>query len=66
MNIEGVIIKDVNANKYFAFIRQFPGVCAQADTKKEVSFKIEKSFKAFIEKMKKDEILFNEEEKFVL
>lgn len=51
MNIEGVIITDEKAKKVFAFVRQFPAVCAQADTEEEVKIKIETNFRHFVEWM---------------
>lgn len=62
MKIEGVMIRDTKANKFFAFVRQFPGVCAQGDSPQEVDSKIEKNFKAFIKKMQSEKIEFTESE----
>lgn len=64
MKIDAVIINDTKAKKYFAFIRQFPGVCAQADSIAEIKIKMEKHFHAFVNRINKEEIQFNEAETF--
>lgn len=51
MNISGVIIKDKNDEFYFGFVKQFPAVCAQGDTVKEVNEKINIYWKSFIDRM---------------
>jgi predicted RNase H-like HicB family nuclease len=64
MKIEGVVINDAKAKKYFAFIRQFPGVCAQGDTIEETEAKVNKYFRSFIDRMENEEIKFNLSETF--
>lgn len=64
MKIEAVVINDEKAKKYFAFIRQFPGVCAQADSIAEIKIKMEKHFQAFKQRISNQEIQFNEAETF--
>jgi len=49
MKMTSIIINDKKANKYVAFMKQFPGVCAQGDSIKEVKGKIKKHFDYFIE-----------------
>ena len=54
MKIDSVIIKDVATGKFFAFIRQFPCICAQANSIQEVDVKINSYFKSFIDKIKNE------------
>ncbi|MBS1505500.1 MAG: type II toxin-antitoxin system HicB family antitoxin [Bacteroidetes bacterium] len=60
MKIDGVIIKDATTGKFFGFVRQFPGVCAQANTVNEVSEKINAYFQIFVNKLKNEEISMDE------
>jgi len=59
MKIKGIIINDEKEGKYFAFVDQFPGVCAQADTFDEVKVKVNKNFSAFLDRMGKGHVEFN-------
>jgi hypothetical protein len=61
MKIEGVIINDVKAQKYFAFIKQFPGICAQSDTVEGVQKKIDTYFSSFMDRMTKEKVDFSDE-----
>lgn len=60
MKIKGVIIKDAESGKLTAFIRQFPGICAQGDSVQEVDTKLNAYFKAFIERIKNEEVDIDE------
>lgn len=51
--IHGTIIHDTKAQKYFGFIKEFPGVCAQGNTKEETINKINRNWSKFIDKMTK-------------
>jgi predicted RNase H-like HicB family nuclease len=64
MEISAVMINDAKSNKYFGFIRQFPGICAQGETQQEVNEKINKFFKAYVERMQQAEIKFTENDIF--
>lgn len=48
MKIDNIIIEDKKTGFYFIFIRQFPGICAQAKTIKEASKKINTYWQKFI------------------
>lgn len=56
MKIDGVMIEDKDKGTFFAFIRQFPGICAQGKTVEEAHEKVNAYFKKFIEKMKDQEV----------
>ncbi len=62
MKIKGIIINDVEAKKYFAFVNQFPGVCAQGDSMKEVKVNIMRNFRYFIERMRNEDMEYTEEQ----
>lgn len=62
MKIKGVVIKDEETGKFTAFIRQFPGICAQADSTKEAEVKLQAYYKAFIERMRNQEVDIEDEE----
>lgn len=64
MIVNAIIINDEKAKKHFAFIRQYPGVCAQGDTISEVKAKIEKHFNAFKERINSEKIQFSQPEDF--
>ena len=49
MKINGVVIRDESKNVYFSYIKQFPGICAQADSFDAVTKKIERHFKVYME-----------------
>jgi predicted RNase H-like HicB family nuclease len=61
MKIEGIIIKDADKGKWFSFIRQFPGICAQGDTIEEAKTKMNTYFQAYLERMSRSEIDVEEE-----
>lgn len=52
MKISGVIIRDEQKGKYFAFVEQFPGICAQGNTAKEATTKMNAYFQRFIDEVK--------------
>ena len=54
MKIFGVVVKDTESGKFFGFIKQFPGICAQGDTFEQVHVKVNAYFRKFIENMDKD------------
>jgi predicted RNase H-like HicB family nuclease len=56
MKINGIIIKDAKENVFFAYVKQFPGICAQAGSIEEAQKKINEYFKAFIEKMSHENV----------
>ena len=62
MKIDIVQIKDTSSNKYFVFMKQFTGVCAQGDSKEEANSKVKSYFKAYIEKVQKNEVEYSESE----
>ena len=62
MDIQGIIINDRHKSKYFAFVKQFPGICAQADTADEAINKMNVYFKSFIEDMRNKNIQMDDEE----
>ena len=62
MKIEGVIINDKSGNKYFAFVKQFPGVCAQANSIADVQIKLDAHFASFIDRMTKERVEFSNDE----
>jgi predicted RNase H-like HicB family nuclease len=64
MQIKGVIIKDKAASTYFGFIKEFPGICAQANTPEEVSIKINVYYQKFIERLNHTPIEFEETSMF--
>ncbi len=56
----GIMIKDKKTGKYFGFVRQFPGICAQGDTPQEMHVKVHKFFKSFIDGMKDRDIAMDD------
>lgn len=60
MKINSIMVHDVKAKKYFAFVKQFPGVCAQGNSKAETVKKINKNWFAFIKKMSEEKIEFEQ------
>jgi len=64
MEIQGVMINDAKSNMYFAFISQFPGICAQGKTKEEVDEKIHKYFQSYVDRMQNASIKFTENDVF--
>ena len=51
MRVDIIQIKDIDSDKYFVFIKQFPSVCSQGDTKEDATNKVKSYFKAFINKL---------------
>jgi predicted RNase H-like HicB family nuclease len=62
MKIDGVIIKDKETGQFFGFVRQFPGICAQADTVEETDRKVNVYYKAFIDRIKNEQVDMRDEE----
>ena len=60
MKIEGVMIRDKEKGFFFAFVRQFPGVCAQGRTFEEADRKVNTYYQAFIERIKNEKIEMEE------
>lgn len=60
MKIEIVQIKDAASNKYFGFIKQFPSICSQGDTKEQSTENIKEYFKKII-----SNVTFQETETFI-
>jgi len=60
MKIEIVQIKDTTSNKYFGFIKQFPSICSQGNTKEESTEKVKQYFKKII-----SNVTFQETETFL-
>lgn len=56
MKIHGVMIKDEATGKFFAFVRQFPAVCAQGNSVEEAHAKVNAYWKAFTERMKNQDV----------
>lgn len=56
MKINGVVIRDTKKDKFFAFVEQFPGICAQGNTAKEATDKMNAYFQMFIERVKGKEV----------
>lgn len=50
------MIEDNEKGVFFAFVRQFPGICAQGNTPKEAHDKVNAYFKAYIDKIKDKEV----------
>lgn len=48
MKLNGVIIQDKLSGKYFGFVQQYPGICAQADNIATVQSKLDRYMKAFV------------------
>lgn len=53
MEAQGVMIREMETQKHFGFVREFPCVCAQGNSEKEVINKINKNWTIFINKMNK-------------
>lgn len=62
MKIEAVMINDKKAKKHFAFVKQFPAVCAQGDSIGEVQSKIKTNYISFIERMMNEKVEFTQSE----
>jgi len=60
MKIQPVIVKDVKSKVYFVFIKQFPGICTQANTIEEAEIKINKYWQEYIRRWKKEQIGMDE------
>lgn len=56
MKINGVVIEDEAAGKFFVFIEQFPGICAQADSFEEADTKVNTYYQAFIDRIKTQQV----------
>jgi len=61
MNIHGIIIKDEENDKFFAYVKQFPAICAQAESIEAVTEKISTYFKAYMERVANQEIEMTED-----
>lgn len=61
MNISGIMINDEKKGVFFAYIKQFPGICAQAETAEEANRKVNHYFKKYIEKMSQTDVEMVEE-----
>ena len=59
---DAIMIKDKKSGKFFAFVSQFPGICAQGDSFEEASSKVNTYYKTFIEKMRGKDIVTNEDQ----
>lgn len=56
MKIDGVMIEDKINGVFFAFIRQFPGICAQGNSPEEAHQKVNKYFKTYIDRIKDQQV----------
>ena len=60
MKIKKICIYDQTCQKYFMFIKDFPAVCAQGDTKEEANNKIIDHFNKYFEYMRNKNFEFSE------
>ena len=48
MKISGVIVKDEETDMFFAYVKQFPGICAQDESIDKVKGKIDAYYNSFM------------------
>ena len=60
MKITSVVILDEGKGIFFAYVKQFPGICAQAKSIEEVRKKLNQYFKSFAERMSKQDVELDE------
>ncbi|HEX8037528.1 MAG TPA: type II toxin-antitoxin system HicB family antitoxin [Chryseosolibacter sp.] len=56
MKIDSVVIKDKKTGTFFMYVRQFPGICAQGENIQEAQNKVNSYFKAYVERIKDEEV----------
>ena len=62
MKFKGVTTFDEKSKKFFVFIQKFPGICAQGNSFEEAHDKVNKYFKAYVERMRSAEVTMDERE----
>ncbi len=52
---ERIMIRNSKTGKFFGFITQFPGICAEGESKAEVRERIERYWREFVAKIESDQ-----------